>query len=70
MTETFTNFKNINVPCSDDLSLKLFEYGGKSLHEYRKRFCGTSRKNAKKEQEFGRNGMSEVGTSLHVYTTK
>jgi hypothetical protein len=57
MTETFRNFKNINVPSSDDLNFKLFEYGRINLQEYRKRFCSISRKNAKNEQEFGRNGM-------------
>jgi len=57
MTETFRNFKNVNFPCSDDSNLNLFEYGRISLQVYRKRFCGISRKKAKNEQEFGRNGM-------------
>jgi hypothetical protein len=47
----------MNVPCCDDLNLKLFECGRISLQEYRRRFCGISRNDAKNEQEFGRNGM-------------
>jgi hypothetical protein len=38
-------------------SYKLSEYGRISPQEYRKRFCGISRKNAKNEQEFVRNEM-------------